>query len=362
MSTETNAVRAAFAALLALLVLLASALTGCTPAEPDESSLQASGSETGSVAPSGEPSSIELPSEIEVPSEEESVPTGPDLSSDGDAVILDESDETYACKAFFVWSSVRGLVMRKGSRTSQLYPASLTKLVTALVALEYADPDTECVAGEELNQVASDASIAYIPKGSRSTLAMLIEGMLLPSGCDASYVIAANVGKIISPETPNEVTAVSVFIDAMNAWSREKGLLHSHWMNPDGYHHDLHYTCLEDMLLVADMAASNPEILRCTRTYQDAVKLLSGEGNTWTNTNHYVNPKNAYYNPYCFGLKTGQTAEAGGCLMTAFQYEDETLLIGMFGSKTYNARFDVTNAILNAARGAETEPELSEAA
>ena len=362
MTPAKHASRTAVAVLLAFFICISL----CFPFAAcggDEPSLPADESGSGESAPSG----ISLTSDFDEPSDdssEEPVSTGPDLSSDGDALILDETDTVFNCRQLFAWSSERGLLIRKGGRTEQLYPASLTKLVTALVALEYADPETECVAGEELNMVAADASIAYIPKGSRATLTSLIEGMLLPSGCDASYVIAANVGKIIDPDTPNEVTAVSVFIDAMNRWSGEHGLLHSNWMNPDGYHHDLHYTCLEDMLLVADMAAKENEIIRYTRTYQENVKLSSGEGNTWTNTNNYVNPKSAYYNPYCFGLKTGQTGEAGGCLLTAFQYEDEILLIGIFGSKTYNARFDVTNAVLNALRepAGEEPQDLSEAA
>ncbi len=363
MSPAQTRARKAAALLLAFLLILTliCSFAACDPEGPEESL-----SESGS-AESESPSGISLTSDFPEPSDESSeepVSAGPDPASDGDALILDEAETTFGCRALFAWSSERGLLLRKGSRTGQLYPASLTKLVTALVALEYADPETECLAGDELNLVASDASIAYIPKGSRATLSALIEGMLLPSGCDASYVVAANVGRIIDPDTANEVTAVSVFIDTMNKWSKEHGLLHSNWMNPDGYHHDLHYTCLEDMLLVADMASKNTEIIRYTRTYQESVKLSSGEGNTWTNTNNYVNPNSSYYNPYCFGLKTGQTGEAGGCLLTAFQYEGEILLIGIFGSKTYNARFDVTNAVLNAVREPEEEEpqELSEAA
>ena len=345
MSPAQTRSRKAAALLLAFLLILtlACSFAACGPEGPEES-LPESGA-AGSESPSG----ISLTSDFPEPSDESSeepVSTGPDLASDGDALILDETETTFGCRALFAWSSERGLLLRKGSRTGQLYPASLTKLVTALVALEYADPETECLAGNELNMVASDASIAYIPKGSRATLSALIEGMLLPSGCDASYVIAANVGRVLNPETANSLTAVSDFVQEMNRWSKEHGLVHSNWMNPDGYHHDLHYTCLADMLRVGWMALQQPEILRCTRIAKETVRLLSGEGNTWTNTNHYVNPESSYYNPNCFGLKTGQTGEAGGCLLSAFQYGEEIVLIGVFGSRSNNARFDVTNDVL----------------
>ena len=329
--------------LLCLLLALALLCTGAGCAE-DPPAASGDPSEASADLPSGQPSDISLPPFSEEESEE--VSEAPDPFREDALAVLSPEDGTFACAKLFAWSSGSGLLLRKGEAEEQMYPASLTKLVTALVALEYADPDTECVAGDELDMVAKDASVAWIPKGSRATLGSLLEGMLLPSGCDASYVIAANVGRILNPETANSLTAVSDFVQEMNRWSKEHGLVHSNWMNPDGYHHNLHYTCLADMLRVGWMALQEPEILRCTRIGKETVRLLSGEGNTWTNTNHYVNPESSYYNPNCFGLKTGQTGEAGGCLLSAFQYGEEIVLIGVFGSRSNNARFDVTNDVL----------------
>ena len=338
-----NAIRkrkcGALSVLLALLVLLTASCAG----DAQESS--ASGELSGSVP--ADYSDVPLPSGFEDESSEEPAPPAPDMSTEDNMLLLEDTDETYACRQLFAWSSNAGVLLRKGSRTEQIFPASLTKLVTALVALEHADPETECTAGDELSLVASGSSIAYIPKGSRSTLGMLLEGLLLPSGCDAAFVIAANVGRIIKPDTPNAVTAVSVFVQEMNDWSKAHGIMHSNWMNPDGNHHDLHYTCLEDMMRVGELVLASPEILKYTRIGKEHTNLLSGEGNTWTNTNHYVNPESKYYDPACFGLKTGQTSEAGGCLMTAFQYGDEVVLIGIFGSGTRDARFDVTDQVLS---------------
>ena len=95
-----------------------------------------------------------------------------------------------------------------------IYPASTTKLLTALFALECAEPDTVFRPGDELQLVGSGSSIAYIKPIHQLTLEMLIEGMLLPSGNDAAYVIAAGVGRILADdETLEGKTAVDLFME-----------------------------------------------------------------------------------------------------------------------------------------------------
>ena len=256
-------------------------------------------------------------------------------------------DQTLDCTRLVAWSSRDGILLSKGDRTKALYPASLTKLVTALVALEYASPDLICTVGDEILFLEEDAAVAEIPEGSEVPLGVLLQAMLLPSGCDAAFTVAANVGRLLLPGAADSREAVAAFVREMNEWSQRNGLLHSHWSRPDGYHDENNYTCLDDMLLVMILFAKDP-VLTAFTSLPFAAAEAGGEKLIWKNTNQFVNPLSPYYDPRCFGLKTGQTDEAGGCLASAFRRGDETLLIAIFGnqSRRYLDRFDVTLRIL----------------
>lgn len=326
--------------IICLLVLCL--LVSCTdnPLPADDSSAE-SGSVSSAAGENSDVSYADIPIHF---SEEESVPDpGPDESDETNAYVLFEYENTFEATHLFVWSADKGILLRKGNMADKIYPASLTKLVTALVALQYADPEVICVAGDEISLMASDASRAWIPVGSKSSVEQLIEGMLLPSGCDAAYVLAAGVGRLINPDATSYLSAVSAFVEAMNKWSKENGLQNSYWMNPDGGFNELHYSCMADMLHVANLALDNEIISKYIGLYQDKVKLVSGEGNTWTNTNAFLNPESSYYDPSCIGIKTGMT-EGGGCLLTCFRDGEMYDIIGVFGtpSSSGSTRFKVT--------------------
>lgn len=252
-----------------------------------------------------------------------------------------------AMKKVVVYSPGEGLLYSKGDPNERIYPASISKLVTALTALQYVTPETVCTAGEELDLVQRDASVAMIFKGQKLTVDMLIGGMLLPSGCDAAYVLAANVGKICRPDCKNDAQAVEVFLDLMKKWSKDNGLTNSVWGNPDGYHSDGLYTCIRDLMIVAEKSLENDIIRKyCSMVSMDA-KYVSGETIRWVNTNMLIDPVSDYYNPYCIGLKTGMTDAAGNCLLTAFEKNGKRYYIGVFGCDSHEERFSGTNFLFS---------------
>ena len=83
----------------------------------------------------------------------------------------------------------------------------------------------------------------------------------------------------------------------------------------------------------------------------DYVTFVSGEERKWENTNALINPESEFYCPYAVGLKTGQTPRAGSCLLSAFQYQGRTLVIGVFGCPKIEDRFIDTLALFNHAAG-----------
>ncbi len=224
-----------------------------------------------------------------------------------------------------------------------LYPASITKVYAALVALMYLDPQQVVTAGSELRLAPEDSSRAYISKGCRLTVDMLVEAMLLPSGSDASFVLAAAAGRAIGEdESLDGETAVEVFVSEMNRAAQGMGLKNSHFMNPDGYHSPDHYMCPIDVAVVAALARKDPVIGKYMGLQQDTVVFESGEHITWYNSNQLITPTSPYYSEFATGMKTGYTGEAGHCLLASFRDGERDIVVGIFGSAERYPRYRTT--------------------
>ena len=234
-----------------------------------------------------------------------------------------------------------------GDAGEDLYPASITKLFTAWLALRYLQPEEVITAGDELSLVQPGSSTAYIRKGCRLTVGMLIEAMLLPSGNDAAYVLAAAAGRAAAgDETLDAKAAVAVFVEAMNREDRDLGFRNTVFQNPDGYHREEHISCPEDVVRMGILALEEPLIAGYAGLQQASVVFESGQWITWYNTNALLNPESPYYSPGCRGLKTGYTGEAGYCLLAAFEKDGGYLLVGIFGGDDKNARYTDVAALL----------------
>lgn len=224
--------------------------------------------------------------------------------------------------------------------TQRLYPASITKLFSAYVALQYLQPDAVITAGWELGLLQPGSSTAFIAMDSRLTVEMLVEAMLLPSGNDAAYILAAAAGREAAGDPGlTAKQAVAAFLEEMNRMAGEVGLGNSHFENPDGYHHENHYSCLSDLATIGELALQNEIIARYAGLQQDSVRFASGETITWYNTNRLLNPESAWYCENAIGLKTGYTEEAGYCLLAAFEADGQQYLVGIFDAENTLSRY-----------------------
>ena len=272
---------------------------------------------------------------------EESTNSAVDTPAVGDEIGL------AAVQAVVYDTAAGASLYEKSNSSGKVYPASITKLFSAFVALQYMDAETLITAGSELDFVAADASVAAISRGQTLSVSMLVEGMLLPSGNDASYILATATGRKIAgdPElSPPE--AVQVFVDEMNTVAKSLGLRNSHFMNPDGYHMGGHYSSIPDLLKIAQLALENPIISQYVDIFRDDVVYASGETNSWENTNELLNPDSDYYREDICGLKTGYTSQAGNCLISAFRREEGFVIIGVFGCKEPEQRFEDTITLI----------------
>lgn len=237
---------------------------------------------------------------------------------------------------------------QQGDGDAKLYPASITKLLTCYVILQHVKPDAEVIVGDALELVQPDSSVAELKAGDTLTMEQLIAAMLLPSGNDAAQVAAVAAGRTIAgDETLSYTQAVEVFVEEMNRQAKALGMTNSHFANPDGFHHDDHYTTMNDLVTLCKTVLTNQTILKYTSRLEETVELPDRELE-WVNTNLLLDSQEEVYLPNTIGMKTGYTSKAGSCLISAFFMEDRIWLIGVFGCPAYTQdRYIDTLAIYN---------------
>ena len=258
------------------------------------------------------------------------------------------ADRELTADQYFVYDvNAKQFTVIAEDENERIYPASITKLFTAYVAMQYLQSDDQITAGDALDRVVYGSSVADIEKGEVYTAATLVEAMLLPSGNDAAYLLATEVGRKLGSQSDDVDTAVARFVDEMNAQAVAKGMTNTHFANPDGIHSDDHYTTYHDLAILGTLALDNADICRYAATAHDTVTPVSGTAKTWKNTNKLIDPATTYYCDACIGLKTGQTPYAGSCLLSAFRYGEHTWLIGVFGCPEDDDRFPDTLQLFN---------------
>jgi D-alanyl-D-alanine carboxypeptidase (penicillin-binding protein 5/6) len=216
-----------------------------------------------------------------------------------------------------------------------LYPASTTKILTALVTLENEDLDDVVAVGDEIALLRPDASKAGLQVGQEVTVRELLYALMLPSGNDAAYTLAVEVARETSGESMNSKEALSFFAAMMNQRAMELGAKNSHFENPDGYHSPEHYSTAYDMALIARAAMQNNFFRQVVQTpaYQGhSVSDSQGREIMWANTNRLLNENDPFYYSGATGIKTGHTTQAGYCLVASASRRDTNLIAVVLNS------------------------------
>lgn len=262
---------------------------------------------------------------------------------------VSEIISTVSATNAFVYNATSDELLGKKGDGVNVSPASITKLLTALYALESAPSDLVISPkAEELALVGKNSSLAYIKTHHKLTVSQLIQGMMMPSGNDAAYALAAGVGRYIAGDSSmNGNDAVELFMKGLNEYAVKIGCTGTHFTVPDGLAGDEHYTSSHDMIIIGKMAVNNPIIAKYAKTVSQKVYYASGHTITWNNTNSLINPNSEYYSPYVNGLKTGSLTE-NYCLYVSAVINDNTYLIGIFGSPTKSGRYDDAHILINA--------------
>lgn len=222
-------------------------------------------------------------------------------------------------------------------------PASLTKLLTAAVALEYLEDDDILYAGSEQYLVNPGSSLCGLQYGSFSTAKNFITGLLMSSGNDAAYAIAVSTARKAYPDSNlSDEAAVSVFCGLMNTTAQRIGMTGSSFTTPDGWDDEKQYTTISDLLILTEYTLKIPEIREIVGTQYKTVAFESGEVYEWNNSNLLLDPYSEYYREDAIGVKTGTTLNAGNNLISAFVIDGKTYISVVVGCETDTDRYELT--------------------
>ena len=203
------------------------------------------------------------------------------------------------------------------------YPASTTKIMTCIVALECSEPEEKVTVSKHATRLSEKNSKMGLKADEVWSMRNLLYGLMLPSGNDAAIAIAEHIGG-----------SVAGFADLMNKKAAALGMKNSHFVNPHGLHNDAHYSTARDMAILAGYAMQNETFAAIVATTEYKARSEDGREIVLKSSNRLLRdasaktytPYSCLY-PYAIGIKTGDTHLAGKCLVAAARRNDTTYLL-----------------------------------
>jgi D-alanyl-D-alanine carboxypeptidase (penicillin-binding protein 5/6) len=235
-----------------------------------------------------------------------------------------------AAHAYFVVNPTTGEILAQRRAWSRVPIASITKLMTVIVALDHAKWGDVVRVRQEAAAVGE--STINLRAGERITVGDLVKGALIQSANDAADALADYVGR------GNE----AAFVQMMNAKAAELGLARTHFARPDGLDARAHYSTALDVTRLAEIAMRDPRIRAVVR--ERTASIAGGRRlHTW---NDLLGVFNGLY-----GVKTGHTSKAGWCQVAAVRRNGVTLYTTVLGSPNRSQRNADLAALLRWAVG-----------
>lgn len=228
--------------------------------------------------------------------------------------------------------SASGKILYEKESKKRMYPASTTKMMTAILTIENCNLSDIVTVHE--SAVSKDAVpygyvSAHLVAGEKFTVEQLLHVLLIPSANDAANVLAEHISG-----------SVKEFSNLMNKKAKEIGCLDTNFLNPSGIHDDNHYSTAYDLSLIAQYGMRNDifKNIVCKTYYKlpttDLYKIDDREFNT---TNELLkNKKNSTYNYYyesAIGIKTGYTEYANKCLVASAKKETREFICVVLGAE-----------------------------
>ena len=220
-----------------------------------------------------------------------------------------------------------GLLLSAKNADRRMFPASLTKMMTCLLALESGKLADSIVITDDV-YVAKNSRVRA---GDGYLAGHLLCEMMLQSDNDAAYALA----KHLAGDT-------LAFCEMMNRKAAYLGMDSTHFANPNGMPNDSNYTTARDLLVLARYCMGDSSFAKIVGTPFMDIPLTDGRHLPCPNTNTMLETY-----PGCIGVKTGFTRQAGACLASAAMRDGNTLFLVLLNSKTLNTRFSESEALLD---------------
>ena len=211
-----------------------------------------------------------------------------------------------------------GDVLYEKASHQVMYPASITKVLTCLLAIENGNVnDTITVSQSDMDQVEDGSSAIGLQAGEQLTLKDALYGMMLNSGNECALAIADYIAG-----------STEQFADLMNKTAKNLGCTDSHFCNPNGLHNQDHYTTCYDMALIGKAAYQYPEFkkLISSQSYTIPETNMNVERPLWQENRLIYSGNEEYYYQYCTGGKTGYTLDALATLISFAERDGRRLV------------------------------------
>ncbi|MCL2527284.1 MAG: D-alanyl-D-alanine carboxypeptidase [Defluviitaleaceae bacterium] len=222
------------------------------------------------------------------------------------------------------------------------YPASMTKMLTALVVLDHFDPDEIIVVGPEIQNMPTNYATNIHVEDEHITVRMLLKALMIRSGNETGRTLALNVIRRTqnNPDISYEEAKI-LFSNLMNQRAYDLGATSSNFDNPYGLHSDQHYTTAYDLALIARAYMEVPLLAEIAGLHSFESSGTEGRyipdalirDYSWINHNLTL-PEATFGHPHMTGIKTGFTTPAGECLAGAASFGDMALITIVFDSES----------------------------
>lgn len=238
-------------------------------------------------------------------------------------VSANSAPETYSPSCLLMEES-SGKILYSKNANSVMYPASTTKIMTAILTIENCDlSDVATVSHNAVFSIPSGYSTASLVEGEELTIEQLLNVLLIPSANDAAVVLAEHIAG-----------SVESFSEMMNTKATEIGCKNTHFVNPNGIHDENHYSTAYDLAIIGKYAmqlSTFKSIVSKTRYSLPITNKYDKEDRIFNTTNELLKPNYSssprnYYYEYATGAKTGYTVPAGHCIVATATKDNLSLI------------------------------------
>lgn len=260
-------------------------------------------------------------------------------NSQKDININDITTNSSSC---LLMDAKTGKIIYAKNAYEKLYPASTTKLMTAILTLENCKlTDTAIVSHNAIYSIPVGYSHASLKEDEELTIEQLLNVLLIPSANDAAIVLAEHISG-----------SVEEFSKLMNEKAKSLGCLNTNFVNPNGIQNKNHYSTAYDLALIGKYALKFPDIKRIAMVKQYTLPTTNKYDKTdriFNATNGLINDDvlNKNYYEYATGLKTGYTDASGYCIVSTAKKDDKELIAVILNSDSISKRYSDCKTLFN---------------